>query len=94
MVNKAEHIGVKVLAGLEKARRIWNAERRLSALQTQERVLHWRNLFLEHGYPVRGLAGRISRKMGGHPSERHVKRILDTLSAMSDCLCDHAAKTG
>jgi len=82
-----EELGLRVLAGLTAGR-----EKAIRRAQTRAGALAALVLDLAHadmlaGRPARGRAGRVRRKLsalGRTTSERHVKRILDGLSSVSD----------
>lgn len=77
-------VGLKVLDGLAKGRQQAIAQAKERAAFHVAKVVIHTNADVAAGKPERGRAGRISRKLGGILSERQVKRILDTLSCMSD----------
>lgn len=83
---QAAIVGRKVLDGLAKARRKALENTRERVAQKQLLVVIAANADRAAGKPTRGRAGRIARKLGGAISERHVKRILDGLSAVSDSI--------
>jgi hypothetical protein len=78
-------VGRKVLAGLDRGRAIAIAQAKARSAQRVGLIVVLVNTDTQQGRPDRGRAGRIARKLGGLISERHVKRILDRLSRMSDC---------
>ena len=73
-----------VLAGLAKGRQRAIARAKARAAETQLLVIIAANADRDAGRPLRGRAGRIRRKLHDAISERHVKRILDRLSSVSD----------
>ncbi len=75
----AEETGRRVLAGLAKGRDIAIARQRSRGQQTRALVY---DLAMADKRGPRGLAKRIALTL--RLSERHVKRILDTLSSVSD----------
>ena len=81
---KATLTGERVLAGLDKGRSKAIAQAQERAAQKTMLVVIAANADRDAGWPSRGLAGRISRKLGGAISERHCKRILDALSSVSE----------
>ena len=82
--RKATLVGQKVLAGLSKGRQRAIAQAKERAAFHVAHVAIHANADVAAGKPERGRAGRIARRLGGTLSERHVKRILDGLSSMSD----------
>jgi len=86
MATTPDELGRRVLAALNKgrARAIRRAQERAGALAGL--VLDLAHSDVLAGRPARGRAGRIARKLGG-VSERHVKRILDGFSSVSDSSC-------
>ncbi len=91
--DKAATVGRRVLANLNEGRAeaIRKAQERARALVATVQALAHAELL--SGKPMRGMAGRIARKLSGAwkkkkktnvASERHVKRILDTLFSVSD----------
>jgi len=82
-MRDAYDTGRRVLEALERGREIARRE-------AQERATDFRaaveRLAAEDAlrFGARGRAGRIARRLHGIRSERHVKRILDALSGMSD----------
>lgn len=85
---KAAITGQKVLSGFAKGRQRAIEVSKARAALNASVVAILANQDRDAGRPRRGLAGRIARKMKwegkGTLSERHVKRILDTLMSMSD----------
>ena len=80
-------LGRKVLAYYELGRQRAIAQKKQQGSETLRLVYEFAKLELDKGRPRRGLAGRIHRhflRTGKPISERHVKRILDTLMSMSD----------
>ena len=77
-------IGRKVLAGLDRGRTLAIQQAKARAAGKRLMVVIAANADRAAGKPERGLAGRISRKLHGAISERHVKRILATLFCLSD----------
>jgi hypothetical protein len=84
-------IGKKVAAGLQKAHRIRHAEQKAQAKETIAMVFRLAKLYQDRGYSHRGLAGRISRHMGGKPGERHVRKILSALLSVGPISQDYTA---
>jgi hypothetical protein len=79
--------GARVLAALSAGRQRAIAAKRLQAASIARAVLGELNKDIIAGHPVRGRAGRITRRLGRHGvflTERHVLRILDRLSSVSD----------
>jgi hypothetical protein len=76
---KALLIGRAVLAGAAKGR-----SRALATIGERHALLvvmvvQMFNELSAKGFPLYGMAGRISRRLGGHPCERHVRRILSDM---------------
>lgn len=82
--QSAEAVGQKVLAGLAKGRLRAITQGRARAAQQHIVVAIAVSSDRAAGKPARCLAGRISRKLSGAISERHIRRILDTLSSPFD----------
>ena len=82
---KAALTGAKVLDALDKGRALAIRQNQARSAQHLATVVVLFNADRQQGRPARGQAGRIARKLGGLLSERHVKRILDRLSRVSDC---------
>ena len=82
---KAALTGAKVLDALDKGRALAIRQNQARSAQHLATVVILFNADRQQGRPARGQAGRIARKLGGLLSERHVKRILDRLSRVSDC---------
>lgn len=80
---QATQVGHKVLAGLAKGRAIAIRQGQERAAAKRLTVVIVANADRAAGKPSRGLAGRVSRKLQGAISERHVKRILARLSSLS-----------
>jgi hypothetical protein len=77
----------RLLANLDDGRQRAIAAARLQGARSARAVLGELNKDILAGHPVRGRAGRITRRLRRHGvflTERHVLRILDTLSSVSD----------
>lgn len=79
---KAEIVGRKVLSGLALGRQIRILQAREEGAETLAIVITLYNEFVGDGFSRRGLPGRISRRLGGKPSEGHIRKILSR--ALSD----------
>ena len=89
----AAKVGRKVLLGAAKGRQRAAAEiaARHAALVTNIVLLF--NQLTAQGVSVRGMAGRISRRLGGKPCERHVLRIIsDMQGGKSDVVAHNPAQ--
>lgn len=73
---QAARVGRLVLAGLQKAQRIARELHWERMQQQRVQILYLLAEDRQKGRPARGVAGRISRKLGGTLSERHVRRYL------------------
>ena len=73
-------MGRKVLAGLEKARRIAHEQSDARVRQQLASIAYLVLSYRQAGRPERGLAGVISRKLGGGLCERQVRRYLTKIS--------------
>ena len=78
--TQAASVGRKVLAGLQKAQRIARELHQERVQQQRVQIFYLLAEDRQKGRPARGVAGRISRKLGGILSERHVRRYLKILS--------------
>jgi hypothetical protein len=76
--------GLRVLAALEEGRRLAIEAKRQRAARVRLLVLAASRRDEQRGHPSRGRAGRISRDLHGVVTRRHVQRILDTLSCVSN----------
>lgn len=92
MNTRAATIGLAVLAGLAKGRQRAIQQAKARAAHHLAVILPLALADRAKGRPERGRAGRIARQLGGALSERHVKRILDTLSCPSESV-DHNGQT-
>ena len=82
-------VGERVLAGLAKGRRRAIEDAQARGAITRRAVRRALDVDVLEGRSERGRAGRIARRLrrqGVGISERHVRRILDTLSSVSDSL--------
>ncbi len=79
-----ETIGRKVLDGLAKGRQRAIAQAQGRAARHAALILDLARIDMAQGRSARGLAGRISRKLGGTPSESHVRKILRRLFGVRD----------
>ncbi len=79
--SKAQPASVarRVLAGLAKGRAKAIEQRQERAAAVTVRVIELLNEYRADGRPLRGLAGLISRRMGGTPCEAHVRKIISRL---------------
>lgn len=77
-------IGHQVLAGLEKGRQQAIERAKQIGATNALRVMALAVMDIQAGRSVRGRAGRISRKLGGHLKERTVRKILARLSSRAD----------
>lgn len=73
---KAEIVGRKVLSGLELGRQKRILQAREEGAKTLAIVITLYNEFVSDGFSRRGLPGLIARRLGGKPSEGHVRKIL------------------
>lgn len=82
-------VGARVLAGLERGRQRAIATQRARADHLAELVQRAERLDRAAGLPERGRAGRVARRLRRaciEVSDRHIRRILDSLSSVSDSL--------
>lgn len=77
-------VGRKVLAGLDRGRQIAIQQAQARAAEKRIMIVIAANADRAAGKPERGLTERISRKLPGFLSQRQIKRILATLSSLSD----------
>lgn len=96
MTTDPAELGARILAGLERGRRVALEMQKRRAEELAELVLRAERLDRAAGRPDRGRAGRIVRRLhreGVEVSERHARRILDRLSGMSDSLASTPGKS-
>jgi len=80
-------VGRKVLAGLAKGRArlaTINQQRKAESAQRAVQIAYLSLADQQAGRPARGRAGRISRKLRGHITERLVRKYLARLSSGAD----------
>jgi hypothetical protein len=70
--KEAARVGQKVLAGGLKGRAVIRDNHAVLVVQ----VVALFNELAAKGFPMRGMAGRIARKLSGSPCERHIRRII------------------
>jgi hypothetical protein len=83
MVSDPSDLGTRVLVALERGRRAAIAKSRKRAAQLERAVREELDRDILSGKPARGRAGRIERRLQGVVTERHVRRILDSLACAS-----------
>lgn len=82
-------LGEKVLAGLAKGRArlmVMNQQRQALTATRRRAVAELAEEDLQAGRPLRGRAGRISRRLKGQISERQVRKYLAPLISGADSL--------
>lgn len=84
-------IGKKVAAGLQKAHRIRHAKQKKQAAKHLAMIFALAQADLAQGRSRRGLPGRISRRMGGKPGERHIRKIISALLSVRPISQDYTA---
>lgn len=92
-MTTARDVGERVLLGLAKGRARAIAQAKARGAARLAMIVVLANEDLQRGRPSRGRASRIARKLHGLLSERHVKRILDRLSSVSDPEAQTAVQT-
>ena len=73
-------IGLAVLEAFDRGRARANAEAALRAARLRDLVQLYAEQDQARGLPPRGRAGRIARRLPGLATERHVRRLIRTLS--------------
>jgi hypothetical protein len=81
-MRDAYDLGRRIFEGFDRGRAKINAERRELGRQRLALVKQLAEQDRERGLPERGRAGRIAR--GAHITERHARRLLDSLYCASD----------
>lgn len=82
--SHAAVVGQTVLINLDLGRQIAIQRAKDRASRNIALILPLANEDIAGGWPLRGRAGRICRKLKGTVTERSVKRILDRLFSLSD----------